>query len=391
MRRFAILCAALAGVVTTAQQLPPAVPEIGAVRPIEPSANPLPPESATASITRFTFFAYGDHRCSCTADAPAEDQTAHAAVVEAMLQRIVSRAATDSPIRFVLSSGDATFRGQNAERWNDAYIPIVERITKAVGVPYFLSVGNHDVSGMPPGDPGRAVGLHHTLSAVSKLIPPEGSPRRLNGYPTYAFGFGNSFFIAFDSNIAADPIQLAWVTDQLEHLDRNRYRNVFAFFHHPAFSAGPHNGAQPPTADGQKPPDRVEPSTLAIRTLYAPLFRKYHVRMTIAGHDHLFDHWVEHYVDDEGRNFRRDDVVTGGGGAPIYVYSGEPDVQSYVKGAIDQHVIVDHLAKPGPQVADNPHHFLVIDVDGEKLSLEIVAVGGRIAPYNGRSRSDLDR
>ena len=31
------------------------------------------------------------------------------------------------------------------------------------------------------------------------------------GYPTYAFGFGNSYFIAFDSNIPEDTIQAAWV------------------------------------------------------------------------------------------------------------------------------------------------------------------------------------
>jgi hypothetical protein len=42
---------------------------------------------------------------------------------------------------------------------------------------------------------------------MAKLIPTEGSPRRLNGYPTYAVGYGNSFFIALDSNIADDALQ----------------------------------------------------------------------------------------------------------------------------------------------------------------------------------------
>jgi Calcineurin-like phosphoesterase len=389
MRRVVILCAVLAGSVAAAQPpSPPPVLDIGTVRPIEPPATPLPPESATASLTRFSFLAYGDHRCSCTADSPKEDQSAHAAVVDAMVERITARAASGDPIRFVLSSGDAMFRGQDAERWG-VYTPVVEKITRSAGIPYFFSVGNHDVTSMPAGDPSRAVGLHHTLTTISKLIPPEGSPRRLSGYPTYTFGYGNAFFIAFDSNIAADPIQLAWVTQQLEGLDRTRYRNIFAFFHHPAFSGGPHNGAQPRTPEGEKPPDRVEPPTVAIRTLYAPLFRKHHVRMTITGHDHLFDHWVEHYVDG-GKTYRRDDVVTGGGGAPIYVYAGEPDLQAYLAGGADQQVRVEHLAKPGSRIIDNPHHFVMISVDGEKLSLEVVAVGGPLAPYNGRSRTDLN-
>jgi hypothetical protein len=389
MRRFVIFCFVVAGAAVAGEQPPaPPMPVIGVVRSIEPPDTPLPPESATASITKVSFLAYGDHRCSCTVDQPKEDQTAHAAVVAAMVELIKARAASSNPIRFVLSSGDAMYRGADADRWS-VYIPIVEQLTRTAGVPYFLSVGNHDVTGMPPGDPGRAVGLHHTLAVMSKLIPPEGSPRRLNGYATYAFGYGNSFFIAFDSNIAADPIQLAWVTDQLDHLDRVRYRNVFAFFHHPPFSAGPHNGVQPLTPDGQKLPDRVEPATLAIRTLYLPLFRRHHVRMTIAGHDHLFDHWVERYTD-AGKSYRRDDIVTGGGGAPIYVYSGEPDVQAYLSGAAEQQVQLEHAAKPGPTVADNPHHFVVVDVDGDKLSLEVVSVGGSLAPYNGRSHADLN-
>ena len=79
----------------------------------------------------------------------------------------------------------------------------------------------------------------------------------------WRFGYGNSF-IALDSNIAWHTIQLAWITAQLEHLDRSRFPNVFAFFHH-----------------------------------------KRHVWMTFAGHDHLFDHWVETYVESR-RTYRRD-------------------------------------------------------------------------------------
>jgi hypothetical protein len=50
-------------------------------------------------------------------------------------------------------------------------------------------------------DPRRVQGLRNYFAANARLIPPEGSPRRLNGYPTYSFGFGNTFFIAFDSAI----------------------------------------------------------------------------------------------------------------------------------------------------------------------------------------------
>jgi len=391
MRRLGILTLLLAGGVVSAQQQAavPAVPPVTAIRAIEPPVQPLPPEAATATITKFSFIAYGDHRCSCTAAAPAEDQSAHAAVVDAMVARIKASEGGPSPIRFVLSSGDAVFRGQDPDRWA-VYVPIAERITRTAGVPLFFSVGNHDVTGMPPGDPGRALGLHYVLGAMATLMPAEGSPRRLNGYPTYAFGFGNTFFIAIDSNVAADTIQLAWVTGQLERLDRVRYHHVVLFFHHPLFSSGPHSGIQAPDpVTHERGPDRLEPSTVALRTLYAPLFRKHHVRMTVSGHDHLFDHWVERYMDG-GRAYRRDDVLTGGGGAPIYTYQGEPQLDAYLQGGVDQQVKVEHLAKPGPKATDNPHHFVIVDVDGDKLSLEIVPVGGAFAPYNGQTKIDLN-
>ena len=63
-------------------------------------------------------------------------------------------------------------------------------------------------------------------------------------------------------------------------------------------------------------PDNIERQTVAMRNLYAPLFRKHHVRITITGHDHLYDHWVERYTE-AGICYRRDDLVTGGRGATI--------------------------------------------------------------------------
>jgi len=180
-----------------------------------------------------------------------------------------------------------------------------------------------------------------------------------------------------DSNIASDTFQLAWVTDQLEHLDRSRYGHVIAVFHHPPFTSGLHGGST------------IEPQSAAIRDLYAPLFRKHHVQMTIAGHDHLLDHWVERYMEG-GVTFRRDDVVTGGGGAPIYTYTGEPDLSAYCAAGAGEHVRMEHLLKPGRTPEENPHHFLVVQVDGDRLSLVVEAIGGiPYAPYGGRSGVEL--
>jgi hypothetical protein len=148
---------------------------------------------------------------------------------------------------------------------------------------------------------------------------------------------------------------------------------VIAVFHHPVFSSGPHGGPA------------IEPQTLAMRNLYEPLFRRHRVRMTITGHDHLLDHWVQRY-DANGATYRMDDVVTGGGGAPIYTYKAEPDLQAYLAAGAASSVRVEHLIKPGPAIEHNPHHFVVIQVDGDRLSLEVVGIAGTtLAPYAGQS------
>ena len=297
MRQLVLLSVFLVGAAVAAQQpvpvqppapaAPPAPLPIVAVKPIDPPATPLPTEAASAGVTRFSFIAYGDTRSGSTPGVPGDGQIVHpqhSALVDAMLAKARELAATPFPVRFVVQSGDAVLRGINGGMWNVSFTPIIEKLTRA-NIPYFFSVGNHDVSTRPAGDRDRQQGLHNTLTAMSKLMPPEGSPHRLNGYPTYGFGYGNMFVIAIDSNIAADPFQLAWASDQLDQLDRARYPHIVFFFHHPTFSSGPHGG------------DHVEPESVAIRELYTPLFRKHHVRMIIAGHDHLLDHWVERYED----------------------------------------------------------------------------------------------
>ncbi|MEO7363423.1 MAG: metallophosphoesterase, partial [Gemmatimonadaceae bacterium] len=317
---------------------------------IKPTAVAFPTETATAPITRFSFIAYGDTRGRHDGT---ELQAEHTLVMEAMLAQIRKSAAAGDSIRFVLQSGDAVANGSIARQLTISYVPIVEKLT-AAGVPYFLSVGNHDVgNSVDLADPRRNDGLRNYFAANAKLIPAEGSPRRLNRYPTYAFGYGNTFFIAFDSDIPDDQVQFEWVQAQLEHLDRKRYVNIVLFYHHPAFSSGPHGGSN------------VERQALSIRTRWMPLFRTHHVRLVLTGHEHLYEHWVERYVDASGTH-RIDQIVSGGGGAPLYAYTGEPDLREYLTQNAAAKVSVEHLARPSVEPGGNPFHFVVIHVDGDR-------------------------
>jgi 3',5'-cyclic AMP phosphodiesterase CpdA len=353
----------------TAQQSTPAH-SVGAIKP---PRNPLPPEGVSAGETRFSFIVYGDTRGRKDG---VQLQYEHSIVVDSILAMIRRLENTPYPVRFVLQSGDAVIDGRDPKQWNVSFVDLINRITVEGGVPYFLAPGNHDVTNAPRADDSlRKVGLKNYLDAVANLIPPNGAPRRLAGYPTYAFGYGNTFVLAFDSNIAGDEKQYEWVKEQLDGLDRRRYQNIIVLLHHPEFSSGPHGGP------------KVEHPTAEVRARYLPLFRRHHVAVTFSGHDHLFEHWVERYQDSLGNKYRMDHVVTGGGGAPLYSYSGEPELQNYLKTNAAEKVTLEHLVRPGPQPGDNPYHYVLVQVDGRRLKLEVIGVdwGSGFKPYKSRS------
>ncbi len=338
------------------------------VRAIAPATRPLPPEEASASVTRFSYIVYGDTRGRRDG---LEIQYEHSLVVDGVLEAIKRLEATDYPVRFIMQTGDAVFNGGDPGQWNASFVGLINRLTTEGGVPYFMAPGNHDLTAAEELDnPQRQQGLRNYLDALSHLIPSDGAHRRLSGYPTYAFGYGNTFVVALDSNIANDRTQYQWVKGQLEGLDRKRYVNVVAIFHHPVFSSGLHGGS------------KVEAPSAALRSRYMPLFRAHHVKLLFAGHDHLFEHWVESYVDSTGRH-RMDLVVTGGGGAPLYIYQGEPDLTQYLQSNEASKVQLDHLVKPGPEPGDNPFHFIIVRVDGDWMDMEVIGVdwGSGYQPY----------
>jgi len=348
------------GAPLTAPAAPPA--------PILAARTPLPAEAASAGTNRFSFIAYGDTRGRHDG---VEIQAEHQLVIEQMLRTIKSMEGGPDPVRFVVQSGDAVVNGRDAKALTVSYIPLINRITQEAGVPYYFSSGNHDVNGAGDKSDIRWIeGTRNLLAANANTIPAAGSTRRLDGYPTYGFGFGNTFVLAFDSNIPDDTVQFQWVRKQLEGLDRKRYVNVVVFYHHPAFSSGPHGGA------------RVERQAAAIRAKYHPLFRQHHVKLLLTGHEHLFEHWVERYTDATGPH-RMDQIVSGGGGAPLYSYVGEPDLTEYLTANASEQVKIEHLAKPSIDAGGNPFHFVVVHVDGEAIRMEVVAVdwGRGFMPY----------
>lgn len=343
------------------------------VNPIKAPKNPFPLESASEGITKFSFLVYGDTRGRRDGK---DVQYEHSLVIDSMLSTIAKARTNGFPVQFVLQSGDAVVNGNDPKQWNASFVTLINRLTTEGGVSYFLAPGNHDVtSASEITSTNRQRGLSNYLAAVNHLIPPNGALRRLDGYPVFAFGFGNSFFLALDSNLASDLTQYAWASEQLHNLDHNRYPNVFAFFHHPPFSSGGHGGA------------KVEAPARDLRLIYMPLFREHHVRALFTGHEHLFEHWVERYVDSTGKKYRMDQIVTGGGGAPLTGYRGDPDLTDYLKTYKSQKVELEHLVRPGPNPSDNPYHYLIVQIDGTHMKVDVVGIdwGSDFKPYRSNS------
>jgi hypothetical protein len=68
------------------------------------------------------------------------------------------------------------------------------------------------------------------------------------------------------------------------------------------------------------------------------------------------------------------DVIVSGG-ARIHAYAGEPDLRPYVAASPAENMRVEHLVKPGATAVENPYHFVVIEVDGDRLSLRVCGTG----------------
>jgi 3',5'-cyclic AMP phosphodiesterase CpdA len=330
------------------------------VEAIKAPAAPLPDEASSRGVTKFSFIAYGDTRGRRDGVAV---QYEHSLIVDSMLAQIKKLQTTAYPVKFVLQSGDAVQDGRDTKQWNVSFVPLINRLTTEGGVPYFLVPGNHEAT-------ATEAGMRNYLDAVSAFIPPESSPRRLKGYATYSLAYGNTFVLGLDANIADDQKQYDWVKSQIEGLDRSRYINVIVFCHQAPFSSGSHGGAT------------VEPPTVALRNRYMPLFNANHARLVFSGHEHLFEHWVERYTDTAGTH-RMDLVVSGGGGAPLYGYTGEPDLHDYLKANEATRMTLDHLVKPSVDKGLNPYHYLIVRVDGDRLDMEVVSVdwGTGFAPY----------
>ncbi len=228
---------------------------------------------------KFSFVVFGDNRSNT-----------------AVYKKLVIMAMALQP-DFIVNTGDLLETPGDQKQWRSFW-----SVSKLINVPYFLTVGNHD---------------------ISPFVPSSGSTYReqveLPGNELYySFTAGNSLFVVLDSYLDGQEKkitgkQLAWLEGVLAKSDK---KHIFVFLHHPLyteFRKGRHWG----DCLDKYPEDRDR---------LQALFVKAGVDVVFAGHEHFYQRktvgGIEH-------------VITGGAGAPLYAKDEEGGFNHFVRVTVD--------------------------------------------------------
>lgn len=210
---------------------------------------------------------------------------------------------------FVVNTGDM-LSSPGRSRWAD----FLEK-SKLITVPYFLTVGNHDVNDKQ----SEELYKEEVHLPGNKLY--------------YSFTVDDSLFIFLDSNIPGQDKKIIgdqynWLEQALSTSDK-KYK--FVFVHHPLYperGRGHHYGGS--LDQYPKERDRIE-----------SLFVRYKVTIVFTGHEHLY---LRKMVDGIMH------IITGGGGALLYAEEE--------KGGF--------------------YHFILVKVGEKKVTGEVIDIKGRV-------------
>jgi predicted phosphodiesterase len=223
--------------------------------------------------------------------------------------KLISLAMERKPA-FIVNTGDQVPTHGNLKYWTRFW-----EMSKPIAVPYFLTVGNHDVSDID-----------------SELMYKEQVDLPGNEL-YYSFTAGNSLFVVLDSCLTGEERKITggqykWLEGVLANSSR---KHTFAFMHHPLYpdkDRGRHYGGSLDKHPQER--DRLQ-----------ALFVKNNVTIVFTGHDHLYLRKTVEGIPH---------IISGGGGAPLYASDKEGGF----------------------------HHFIFMTVEGDRVSGEVVDIKGQV-------------
>lgn len=281
------------------------------------------PETAT----RLCFFLIGDYG---TGKPPQYE------IAQAMWREFVKRQNSDSPVRFVLTTGDNIYpdavfgmlprnTGAKDRDWREKFFEPYEPLLKQI--PFYPTLGNHDRGG-EDGDADEDLPTY-----LDNFFSPSDG---LMAHYTFSFG-GLVDFFALDTtamwterplvgSLAREGGQFRWLQAVLA---RARSPWKIAYFHHPPFNAGPEH----------------EPGMASLAHVMR-LFRTFGVQVAFSGHEHNFQ-----FAQQGGAAGRTLYVISGAGGQ---VRTGN------IRAAMSKANIAGAVAQ---------RHFLLVEIEDRTLKI----------------------
>ncbi len=230
----------------------------------------------------FTFVVFGDNRTGNE-------------VYGGLAKRIVE----EKPA-FVINVGDVTADEGDVKLWNEFV-----RLSAPITVPYFIVPGNHEIN-----DKGSEAEFKQFVQQPGNEL-------------YYSFKVGGALCIILDteqpgfvSRIAGD--QQVWLKGVLAG-SKEKYK--FVFLHRPMY---PYKGVGHHYGDSL---NKFE----ADRDRLQSLFVKYKVDAVFAGHEHFYK---------RGEKDGIVEVITGGGGSPLYTHESEGGFYHYIRADISKNSAV---------------------------------------------------
>lgn len=226
----------------------------------------------------------------------------------------VVRAITNARPAFLVNTGDMVATGSDEIDWHN-FFTIEADLLRVM--PVFPAIGNHELYQLGGG-----------IANYKKYIRTPGGDQ----VPWYAFTYGPVRFVMLDSNDrwARGTAQWQFLERELEAARSDpKVEHVIVAMHHGPYSSGRHGS------------NELLESSGALQLMHDA-----GVSIVFSGHDHLYERGQV-----DGLKY----VVTGGAGAPLY--------------PINRRL-------PGQLAFVPEHHFVTVDVDGERVKMHVLRPNG---------------
>jgi hypothetical protein len=218
----------------------------------------------------------------------------------------------------ILSSGDIVGDGGDYEQWGEHYFNVAGKIIDHI--PLFSAVGDHEADEV---DGDEAILFTHFLF-----------PGKDHLKLWSSFDYGDAHFVALDYRYPNNKEMIEWFKKDIAE---TKAKWKFVIMHQPSYNFGGH-------------------CSFWGKDVWPQLFRKYEVDIVFAGHSHNYERFYPVRPESPPNSFPVTYITTGGAGAPLY-----PVVQN-----------------PFIAFAKSINHYVLVNVDEEKLSLKMILADGTV-------------